>query len=195
MRHHGLLMILAIFVGLTGCGDFMDMPGPGDDRTAERLAPGYTPCGDAPNQSYGVICHPNQYCSSQTFANCSTGCLSNDNCTDEQRCFKQYNQDVGTCVDRGEDVDNQHSSGGEDNHSESQNVGENDGDDPSSEQGYTTCGTGVSQTTCHPNQYCADDYWGDCELGCLSNDNCAGDQRCDKQEGEHVGICVDDESS
>ena len=162
-------LALALGIPLTGCGEVFDVPPNDDDeRASKHLAQGYTPCGDEPHQTYGVICHPNQYCSSQRFARCSTGCLSNDNCTEEQRCAKSDGRDIGTCVDLDAEAD------------------ESDGLDP----GYTRCGDGAYERTCHPNHYCADDYWADCEIGCVSNDNCTNEQRCEKA-GHHVGTCVE----
>lgn len=173
MRQDGLLALfaltLAAAVAVAGCGELVDLPT--GERDSKRLAPGYTPCGDEPNQTHGVICHPNQYCSDQFFATCSTGCLSEDNCTEEQTCYKEDGEDVGTCVDNDDLEDGEI----------------DDGLDP----GYTSCGDGYSETTCHPNQYCADDDWGDCELGCLSGENCTDDQRCEKESGEDVGTCVE----
>lgn len=172
-----VLAVMALL--MVGCGgmfdDFSDSGN--DDR---QLAPGYTPCGDYPDQTHGVICHPNQYCSSQNLGICREGCLSNDNCTDEQACFKEDGRDVGTCYNVTGGSGETDTSYWEEGHQ---------GDDEL-DRGYTTCGDGVSETTCHPNQYCADDYWGDCELGCLSNHNCAEDQWCDKPDGEDIGTCV-----
>lgn len=41
--------------------------------------------------------------------------------------------------------------------------------------GYTACGS----VTCQPGQYCEDPRFESCVAGCLSNDNCLGDQFCD----------------
>ena len=178
-------MVAALALVLSGCVMIDSDDGDGIDDEQQRLAPGYTPCGDAPDDTNTVICHPNQYCASQTFARCEEGCLSNDNCTDDQHCFKEYGEDIGTCVDAIAD------DGGESEYGSSEeSFSEDDSDNNNgSERGYTSCGTGLDESTCHPNQYCADDYWGDCELGCLSNDNCAEDQECVKDADEDVGSC------
>ena len=167
MRTTPTIALLALMLMMTGCVMMFDDPDESEsERSSERLASGYTPCGDEPDQSYGVICHPNQYCSSQSLAICRQGCLSNDNCTDEQRCVKDDGDDVGRCIDRDAIA----------------------GDELGA--GYTSCGDGLAETICHPNQYCDDPGRGQCELGCLSSDNCTDEQWCDKGDGDHVGICT-----
>ena len=56
------------------------------------------------------------------------------------------------------------------------------GDGPTCEQrgaGFTTCGGEDGLTSCcQPGQYCEDALFGECELGCLSDANCAANQRC-----------------
>jgi hypothetical protein len=57
--------------------------------------------------------------------------------------------------------------------------------------GVTSCGTfGNSAKSCQAGQYCKDETLSICENGCLSNNNCAGDQACDKSNGATVGNCV-----
>ncbi|HVZ36678.1 MAG TPA: hypothetical protein VG963_29820, partial [Polyangiaceae bacterium] len=46
----------------------------------------------------------------------------------------------------------------------------------------TPCGV----QTCSAGQYCDNSL---CSNGCLSDDNCASNQSCDKQAGENVGTC------
>lgn len=90
-----IALLLALFA-LTGCGEFDDaITGADDDR---HLAQGFTPCGDflAP-PGERVICNPNQYCSDATFSECTTGCLSEYNCTENQVCVKEDGADVGSC--------------------------------------------------------------------------------------------------
>jgi hypothetical protein len=55
--------------------------------------------------------------------------------------------------------------------------------------GFTQCGDDpfISEC-CQPGQYCADAAFGECEIGCTSNVNCAADQRCDLSEGA-PGTC------
>ena len=169
------MMVVLLSVGLMGCEEFwddMEDSSSSEGYESRKLAPGYTPCNDAPEPTNGVVCHPNQYCSSQHLSICRQGCLSDDNCTETQRCIKDVGADLGSCVsleDLGES-------------------GEVERDD--SNRGYTSCGSGSSKVECHPNQYCADTRWGECELGCLSDDNCASNQFCDKLAGEHVGSCL-----
>ena len=60
-------------------------------------------------------------------------------------------------------------------------------------QGFTPCGDFLApfaqSVTCHPNQYCANVTFSNCELGCLSNYNCSDDQFCIKEEGTDIGSC------
>ncbi len=57
--------------------------------------------------------------------------------------------------------------------------------------GVTSCGTfGNSAKSCQAGQYCKDETLSICENGCLSNNNCAADQTCDKTSGATVGNCV-----
>ncbi len=60
--------------------------------------------------------------------------------------------------------------------------GEGEGEGSPARTGVTECG-GVQ---CQAGQYCDNLI---CENGCLSNDNCAGDQTCQKEAGENEGTC------
>lgn len=141
------------------------------DESLQHLAQGYTPCNDYPDPTYGVICHPNQYCGHQGMGWCFRGCLSEDNCTENQVCVKD-GRDVGTCI------------------SEEEYAARNRGEDL--DPGFTACGDPASSrfSICQPGQYCASAYWGSCELGCLSEVNCTENQICEKDAGEHLGICI-----
>lgn len=56
--------------------------------------------------------------------------------------------------------------------------------------GVTDCTPpGLPEVVCQAGQYCADQTLADCQNGCLSNDNCASDQTCEKADGEDVGTC------
>lgn len=61
------------------------------------------------------------------------------------------------------------------------------------EQGYTECGDFFADPGdhiyCQPGQYCVDPTFSECEAGCLSNENCAEDQRCVKGDGYDIGTC------
>ena len=68
--------------------------------------------------------------------------------------------------------------------------GAGDGDGDSGGEGVTACGMfGNEPVSCQPGQYCADSVLSICENGCLSNDNCAADQTCEKPPNEDVGTC------
>lgn len=58
--------------------------------------------------------------------------------------------------------------------------------------GMTDCGalpTGES-ISCQPSQHCADSTLNRCDLGCLSDLNCPGNETCAKESGRSVGSCV-----
>lgn len=173
MSPRNILLYCLLLFFAAACGEMV-----GDD-SPDRLAQGYTPCGDYPDQTYGVVCHPNQYCLSHSMGWCSSGCLSNDNCAEEQTCVKKGSQNVGTCL-APEETTGLSQSG-------------------ELEPGYTLCGTSSDSrktVVCHPSQYCDSDYWGTCSMGCLSEYNCTDTQICIKEEGENIGTCqaiVDDE--
>jgi hypothetical protein len=135
---------------------------------------GYTECGDF--LSGGVFesnyCQPGQYCVDPTFSECADGCLSNENCAEDQRCVKGDGTNLGTC----------------------QNAVKHPATQPRMEQttegGVTPCGTSFGQAiSCQPGQFCADQRISSCELGCLSDFNCADSQLCIKQDGEDIGSC------
>lgn len=57
--------------------------------------------------------------------------------------------------------------------------------------GMTSCGalpTGEA-IECQPSQYCKDSTLNQCELGCLSDMNCPGNEECNKEEGRNTGLC------
>lgn len=60
--------------------------------------------------------------------------------------------------------------------------------------GFTPCGDFVAsfgeRNVCNPNQYCADQTFSTCLMGCLSEYNCTDNQQCVKDEGADVGTCV-----
>lgn len=62
--------------------------------------------------------------------------------------------------------------------------------------GVTDCTPpGLDEVVCQAGQYCADSVLGQCENGCLSNDNCTSEQVCDKADGENVGSCQNTEDT
>ena len=155
-----LLLIL-----LTGC-----VPA-GDDRP---LAQGFTPCNELPGERDGIICHPNQYCADPHLQWCHRGCLSDDNCSQEQICVKNRGSHLGSCLA----------------------IDALPEEDPQLDPGYTTCGdpaTPARYEICHPSQHCYSDRDGTCAAGCLSELNCTDHQICEKLPGENVGVCVHNE--
>ena len=71
-----------------------------DDLPEEspELEPGYTECGDSSLPSNYSICHPSQYCYSHRYGDCSSGCLSELNCTGRQDCIKEPGENTGVCM-------------------------------------------------------------------------------------------------
>lgn len=133
---------------------------------------GYTECGDF--LAAGVFeknyCQPGQYCDDPTFSECVDGCLSNENCAEDQRCVKADGTQIGAC----------------------QNKGKHPATEPriTTPTGATACGTfSGEEVMCQPGQYCEDSRFNRCELGCLSDGNCAPNQLCIKESGEDVGSC------
>lgn len=61
-----------------------------------------------------------------------------------------------------------------------------------SPRGVTSCGSFPDNQPkrCQAGQYCADERVSRCETGCLSDDNCASNQTCDKSSGGSVGACL-----
>ncbi len=68
--------------------------------------------------------------------------------------------------------------------------GGGDGTD-NSDVGFTACGDypDSQPKTCNPGQYCADEIFSSCELGCLGTYNCEEGSECRKAPGEDVGSC------
>jgi len=60
---------------------------------SSNLRSGVTVCGSA-----AVTCQAGQYCSDARFAECSVGCLSNDNCASDQTCVAAVGSSVGSCT-------------------------------------------------------------------------------------------------
>lgn len=60
-----------------------------------------------------------------------------------------------------------------------------------SANGVTPCGNfpDLIAKTCQAGQYCADEGFSECKVGCLSNTNCADNQTCEKAAGADVGAC------
>ncbi len=68
------------------------------------------------------------------------------------------------------------------------------GDDSGSDDerpGFTACGAFPDDVpkTCNPGQYCADEIFSECSLGCLGDYNCESGSTCRKEAGEDVGTC------
>lgn len=64
----------------------------------DELEPGYTTCGDERVPSAFEICQPSQHCYSHRTGECAEGCLSEDNCTENQDCVKAPGENRGVCV-------------------------------------------------------------------------------------------------
>lgn len=59
--------------------------------------------------------------------------------------------------------------------------------------GYTACGTFFAshgeKNQCQPGSWCADATFSKCAPGCLSDQNCSGEQVCVKGAGQNLGTC------
>ncbi len=58
-------------------------------------------------------------------------------------------------------------------------------------QGFTACGNfpDSQPKTCNPGQYCSDEGFSECSLGCLGDYNCEEGSVCRKEPGEDEGAC------
>ena len=60
--------------------------------------------------------------------------------------------------------------------------------------GFTPCGDFLAgwgeSVICQPGQYCADETFSDCELGCLSDYNCEDGKVCSGASNQGPGSCV-----
>lgn len=60
------------------------------------------------------------------------------------------------------------------------------------QSGVTACGSFPDNQakSCQAGQYCSDERISRCQDGCLSDNNCAGNQTCDKSGGSNTGTCL-----
>jgi hypothetical protein len=79
-----------------GSGDDSDSSDDGGIPTGN----GVTPCGNFPDEM-PKSCQAGQYCVDEILSDCSNGCLSDTNCTDDQLCVKESGEDVGSCQTEG----------------------------------------------------------------------------------------------
>lgn len=57
-------------------------------------------------------------------------------------------------------------------------------------RGFTACGDYVGETQyCQPGQFCENALWNRCEIGCLSDVNCASNQACIITSPNEPGYC------
>lgn len=160
---------LVLSVMSSGCLVFNDGPLFGD--APEQ---GYTECGDfLADPGQDIMCPPGRYCEDPTFSECADGCLSNENCAEDQRCVKADGTQIGSCQ-------------AEVKRPASNPRGVEGNERPA---GLTSCGEGDNASTCQPGQYCDNAYFGLCDEGCLSDLNCGDEQLCEKAPGEDVGSC------
>jgi hypothetical protein len=134
-----------------------------DQTGGEEMSRGYNECGDF-GADGTVYCQPGEYCEDPTFSDCKPGCLSNENCAEDQRCVKSDGRQVGAC--------------------------QNKGKQERERSGVVQCGEFAGETQyCQPGQYCEDATFSDCEPGCLGDYNCPPEEICFKAMGEDVGSC------
>ena len=83
MRH---FVFLICVLALSGCVLLDD----------EDLGRGFVDCGDG---NLHVVCQPGTYCSAPRQAYCTEGCVSDANCMEHEKCFKEEAGDrVGVCI-------------------------------------------------------------------------------------------------
>lgn len=153
-----ILYILAVMMVMSGCLLIEDDQPP---------AKGHTACGDFISDGT-VFCAPGSYCVDPTFSECRPGCLSNENCAEDQRCVKADGSNLGTC----------------------QNQFKIRPEEPAM-VGSTECGSEFDGTPsyCQPGSYCANPTFERCVPGCLSDANCYTNELCVKPEGSPTGVC------
>ncbi len=170
------LALVGMTLGLQGCLVFGDGPLLGNEPEQ-----GYTECGDfLADPGQDILCPPGQYCDDPIFSACADGCLSNENCADDQRCVKADGTQVGSCqaeIKRPASEPRDGKSGAAGDTSSSSRIG------------FTYCGEGSNQIMCHPGQFCYNPRYGYCDEGCLSDLNCGEEQECVKAAGENEGTC------
>lgn len=64
-----------------------------------------------------------------------------------------------------------------------------------STKGFIACGPSGISKTCQPGQYCSDETFGECSVGCLADVNCACNQTCVIPSGDSVGTCRNNSSA
>lgn len=67
-----------------------------DPASCDAATQGQTSCG----ADFTQTCKAGQYCSDETFSECSNGCLSDNNCACNQTCVIGAGETVGTCRNR-----------------------------------------------------------------------------------------------
>lgn len=86
--------------GDTGAGGGGDTGGGGGGDTGG----GRTPCGNFPDLQ-DKFCQAGQYCEDMTISSCASGCLSDNNCANNQTCAKEDGENVGSCQNKPGSVD------------------------------------------------------------------------------------------
>lgn len=120
-----LSLCLSLFCSATACSDdndgdneMNDMAGTeaggGDESEGESDdddngsggggGGGSTDCTPPGFEDSPTLCQAGQYCADSTLANCEAGCLSNQNCSDDQGCEIPAGASEGVCVNQGSAV-------------------------------------------------------------------------------------------
>lgn len=118
-----LSLCLSLFCSATACSDdndgdneMNDMAGTeagggdesegesDDDGNGSGGGGGSTDCTPPGFEDSPTLCQAGQYCADSTLANCEAGCLSNQNCADDQGCEIPAGASEGVCVNQGSAV-------------------------------------------------------------------------------------------
>jgi hypothetical protein len=114
-------------------------------------------------------CGPGQYCDDRSLPSvCHPGCTSDANCGADDTCVRVGDAAIGRCEPCRE-----------------QTRRDEDVCVTTQRTGSTPCFPG----RCGPGQYCVDTGLSHCEPGCVSNENCAPTERCERTTDGALGVC------
>lgn len=135
---------------------------PGADAPAcpGRARTGTTAC-------FATPCGPGLYCDESTLRECRPGCVSDENCGPRDRCVRGEGAAVGRCEACSDHTPH-----------------------PAAAHCVAPARTGTSPCffgDCGPGQFCGGDQR--CVPGCVSDENCSGEEQCVREPGVAQGVC------